>query len=155
MIGRPRSPGDADGGADAASEARPAKRAASEVSEARPWGYRGQVLLAPMVRVGTLPTRLLCRNYGADIVYSEELIDHRLLRCHRVIGGSLPTSEDIDVHGFPPSWTRPAQLVRYVVQNKQNERKTGLERVVFSTYAGEPVVLQLGDTTQTKLLFSA
>ena len=108
-----------------------------------------------MVRVGTLPTRLLCRNYGADIVYSEELIDHRLLRCHRVIGGSLPTSEDIDVHGFPLSWTRPAQLVRYVVQNKQNERKTGLERVVFSTYAGEPVVLQLGDTTQTKLPFSA
>ena len=130
---------------------RPAKRAACEVSEARSWEYRGKVVLAPMVRVGTLPMRMLCRNYGADIVYSEELIDHRLLRCQRVVGDPLATSEDIDVHGFPPAWERPAQLVRYVVQNKQNERKTGLERVVFSTYEGEPVVLQLGDTTDSFL----
>ena len=33
--------------------------------------YRGKVMLAPMVRVGTLPARLLSLKYGADLVYSE------------------------------------------------------------------------------------
>ena len=33
--------------------------------------YRNKIVLAPMVRIGTLPTRLLALQYGADIVYSE------------------------------------------------------------------------------------
>lgn len=33
--------------------------------------YKGKVILAPMVRVGTLPMRLLALKYGADIVYAE------------------------------------------------------------------------------------
>lgn len=33
--------------------------------------YANKVMLAPMVRVGTLPMRLLALDYGADIVYSE------------------------------------------------------------------------------------
>ena len=33
--------------------------------------YEGKVILAPMVRIGTLPTRLLALKYGADIVYAE------------------------------------------------------------------------------------
>ena len=46
--------------------------------------YGGKVILAPMVRIGTLPMRLLALQYGADIVYSEELIDWKLLRSRRV-----------------------------------------------------------------------
>ena len=33
--------------------------------------YQGKIILAPMVRVGTLPMRLLALKYGADIVYAE------------------------------------------------------------------------------------
>ena len=33
--------------------------------------YKEKVILAPMVRVGTLPMRLLALKYGADIVYAE------------------------------------------------------------------------------------
>lgn len=33
--------------------------------------YQGKVILAPMVRIGTLPTRMLALKYGADIVYAE------------------------------------------------------------------------------------
>ncbi|KAH3774398.1 hypothetical protein DPMN_175780 [Dreissena polymorpha] len=33
--------------------------------------YKNKVILAPMVRIGTLPTRLLALKYGADIVYTE------------------------------------------------------------------------------------
>ena len=38
--------------------------------------YANKIMLAPMVRIGTLPMRLLALKYGADIVYSEvRLVD--------------------------------------------------------------------------------
>ena len=42
-----------------------------------------------MVRVGTLPMRLLALDYGADIVYSEELIDWKFLKSVRRENGKL------------------------------------------------------------------
>jgi len=43
--------------------------------------YSNKEILAPMVRVGTLPMRLLALEYGADIVYSEEIIDKKIIAC--------------------------------------------------------------------------
>jgi tRNA-dihydrouridine synthase 2 len=40
-----------------------------------------------MVRISSLPFRLLALEYGADIVFSEELIDYRLTQCVRVENG--------------------------------------------------------------------
>jgi hypothetical protein len=42
--------------------------------------YANCLILAPMVRGGTLPTRLLALAHGADLVYSEELIDLKMVR---------------------------------------------------------------------------
>uniref|UniRef100_A0A8C7JIN2 Dihydrouridine synthase 2 n=1 Tax=Oncorhynchus kisutch TaxID=8019 RepID=A0A8C7JIN2_ONCKI len=53
--------------------------------------FRNVNALAPMVRVGTLPTRLLSLDYGADIVYSEELIDIKMAQCQRVVNEVLET----------------------------------------------------------------
>ena len=39
--------------------------------------YRDKLVLAPMVRVCTLPMRLLALDYGADIVYCEVSIKPR------------------------------------------------------------------------------
>lgn len=50
--------------------------------------YRNKIILAPMVKVGTLATRLLALRYGADIVYSEEIIDFKFLRSYRQVNGS-------------------------------------------------------------------
>ncbi|KAF7267172.1 hypothetical protein GWI33_019578 [Rhynchophorus ferrugineus] len=58
--------------------------------------YENKIILAPMVRVGTLPTRLLALKYGADIVYSEELIDWKLLKSVRRINDVLGTVDFID-----------------------------------------------------------
>ena len=33
--------------------------------------YTNKLILAPMVRIGTLPMRLLALRYGADLVYCE------------------------------------------------------------------------------------
>lgn len=51
--------------------------------------YENKLILAPMVRIGTLPMRLLALDCGADIVYTEELIDFKLLRSIRRENGNL------------------------------------------------------------------
>ncbi|XP_053997952.1 tRNA-dihydrouridine(20) synthase [NAD(P)+]-like [Hylaeus anthracinus] len=58
--------------------------------------YENKLILAPMVRIGTLPMRLLALDYGADIVYTEELIDWKLLRSFRRVNDVLGTVDYID-----------------------------------------------------------
>lgn len=53
--------------------------------------FRGKVMLAPMVRCGTLPLRLLSLHYGADTVYSEELIDLKVRKLRRRLNPILGT----------------------------------------------------------------
>ncbi|XP_013404465.1 tRNA-dihydrouridine(20) synthase [NAD(P)+]-like isoform X1 [Lingula anatina] len=55
--------------------------------------YRGKIILAPMVRIGALPKRLLALEYGADLVYSEEIIDFKILKCKRVENVLLGTTD--------------------------------------------------------------
>ena len=42
--------------------------------------YRGKVVLAPMVRSGEMPSRLLALQYGADLVWGESVHGHRITR---------------------------------------------------------------------------
>uniref|UniRef100_A0A8B9L6S4 Dihydrouridine synthase 2 n=1 Tax=Astyanax mexicanus TaxID=7994 RepID=A0A8B9L6S4_ASTMX len=57
--------------------------------------FNNKIILAPMVRVGTLPMRLLALDYGADIVYCEELIDIKMAQCERVVNDVLDTVDFI------------------------------------------------------------
>ena len=41
--------------------------------------YRGKVVLAPMVRSGELPSRLLALRYGADLVWGPETVDRSMI----------------------------------------------------------------------------
>jgi hypothetical protein len=38
---------------------------------------------------GALPLRLLAAEYGADITYGEEIIDHKFVHCQRVTNGTV------------------------------------------------------------------
>ncbi|XP_017141563.1 tRNA-dihydrouridine(20) synthase [NAD(P)+]-like [Drosophila miranda] len=58
--------------------------------------YRNKLILAPMVRVGTLPMRLLALEMGADIVYTEELIDLKLIKSIRRHNPALGTVDFVD-----------------------------------------------------------
>ncbi|XP_073396367.1 uncharacterized protein [Physcomitrium patens] len=58
--------------------------------------YRGKYILAPMVRVGGLPFRMLAAGYGADITYGEEIVDHKMLCCERVENEALGTVDFVD-----------------------------------------------------------
>uniref|UniRef100_A0A5J6N951 tRNA-dihydrouridine(20) synthase [NAD(P)+]-like isoform X1 n=1 Tax=Cymbidium ensifolium TaxID=78740 RepID=A0A5J6N951_CYMEN len=58
--------------------------------------YENKHVLAPMVRVGTLPFRLLAAEYGADITYGEEIIDHKILKCERRVNDYLGTTDFVE-----------------------------------------------------------
>ncbi|KAI3371356.1 hypothetical protein L3Q82_023552, partial [Scortum barcoo] len=61
--------------------------------------FRNMTALAPMVRVGTLPMRLLALDCGADVVYCEELIDIKMAQCHRTVNEVLETVDFVAPDG--------------------------------------------------------
>ncbi|XP_074645438.1 tRNA-dihydrouridine(20) synthase [NAD(P)+]-like [Tubulanus polymorphus] len=61
--------------------------------------FRNKNILAPMVRIGQLTTRLQALRYGADLVYSEEVIDYRMLRTKRVENNVTGTVDFIEDDG--------------------------------------------------------
>ncbi|KAM3919764.1 tRNA-dihydrouridine(20) synthase [NAD(P)+]-like [Leptodactylus fuscus] len=81
-----------------------------------------KLILAPMVRVGTLPMRLLALEYGADIVYCEELVDIKMLQCKRVVNEVLQTVDYI------------APTERVIFQTCEREK----DRLVFQMGTADP-----------------
>ncbi|KAJ8106248.1 hypothetical protein ONZ43_g7128 [Nemania bipapillata] len=62
--------------------------------------YRGKIVLAPMVRSGELPSRLLALHYGADLVWGPETVDRSMIGTTRRYNPDTKTIE----------WTRkPSQ----------------------------------------------
>ncbi|KAF4123527.1 tRNA-dihydrouridine synthase 2 [Geosmithia morbida] len=55
--------------------------------------YRGKIVLAPMVRSGELPSRLLALKYGADLVWSPETVDKALIGTTRRFNETSKTIE--------------------------------------------------------------
>lgn len=49
--------------------------------------YSNKIALAPMVKAGRTPLRLLALDYGADLVYTEEIVDQKLLQAKREVNG--------------------------------------------------------------------
>ncbi|ORX37744.1 hypothetical protein BD324DRAFT_650294 [Kockovaella imperatae] len=47
--------------------------------------YRDKLVLAPMVRSGTLPARLLSLYYGAGLVWSPEIVDRAIIGATRTV----------------------------------------------------------------------
>ncbi|KAH8175963.1 dihydrouridine synthase (Dus) domain-containing protein [Sarocladium implicatum] len=63
--------------------------------------YRGKIVLAPMVRSGELPSRLLALHYGADLVWGPETVDKSMIGTTRRVNLDTKTIE----------WTRPSSRV--------------------------------------------
>ncbi|KAL3463093.1 hypothetical protein BJX64DRAFT_134134 [Aspergillus heterothallicus] len=55
--------------------------------------YRGKIVLAPMVRSGELPSRLLALKYGADLVWGPETIDKAMIGAVRRVNPRNGTIE--------------------------------------------------------------
>lgn len=88
--------------------------------------YSDKTILAPMVRAGRLPLRLLALKYGADIVYCEELIDRKILTCRRVENTLLNTVDFISPDGRCQFRTCPLEKDRVVFQMGTADPETAL-----------------------------
>lgn len=68
--------------------------------------YRGKIVLAPMVRSGELPSRLLALKYGADLVWGPETVDRALIGASRRVN---PRNGNIEFTRFPSNGGRTTQ----------------------------------------------
>lgn len=48
------------------------------------------------VRVGTLPLRLMALKYGADLVYTPEVVDKGIVGAERVVNGIKKKNQGLD-----------------------------------------------------------
>lgn len=89
--------------------------------------FANKVILAPMVRANSLPFRLLCLNMGADLVYTEELIDYRLSECRRLENKALGTIDFVDNRGEVLFRTCLSEKDRVVLQLGSNNPERALK----------------------------
>ena len=66
--------------------------------------YRGKIVLAPMVRSGELPSRLLALKYGADLVWGPETVDMSMIGTTKRFN---PITSTIDFTRLPSNSSRP------------------------------------------------
>ena len=63
-----------------------------------PLKYDNGIFLAPMVRIGTLPTRLLSLEYGADLVWGPEIVDRAIIGAERKVNEKTGVVEYLKEH---------------------------------------------------------
>ncbi|TGZ65537.1 hypothetical protein CRM22_005813 [Opisthorchis felineus] len=69
-----------------------------------------------MVRISTHPMRLLALRYGADYVFTEEIIDQKLLRSARVVNDELGTIDYVLPDGMITFRTSLTERNRVILQ---------------------------------------
>ncbi|KAF9928499.1 hypothetical protein BGZ65_006251, partial [Modicella reniformis] len=77
--------------------------------------YTNARILAPMVRVGTLPIRLLALEYGADLVYTPEIVDKAIIGAERIVHEDNGTIDYV-LKGVSVFKTHPIEKSKLVLQ---------------------------------------
>lgn len=90
--------------------------------------YTGKLCLAPMVRSGELPMRLMAIQYGADLVWSPEIIDRKIRLCTRVENSKLGTIDFIDS-------TRPGPKAPVIFRTKRSVEQG---KLIFQLGSADP-----------------
>ncbi|EPS26993.1 tRNA-dihydrouridine(20) synthase [NAD(P)+] [Penicillium oxalicum] len=96
--------------------------------------YRGKIVLAPMVRSGELPSRLLALHYGADLVWGPETIDRAIVGAERRVN---PRNGTIEFTRVPSNGGRAEKAVKEsVIYRLDPEREKG--KLVFQLGSANP-----------------
>uniref|UniRef100_A0A0X3NRP8 DUS-like FMN-binding domain-containing protein n=1 Tax=Schistocephalus solidus TaxID=70667 RepID=A0A0X3NRP8_SCHSO len=89
--------------------------------------FNAAVVLGPMVRVTTHPMRLLALQYGATYVYTEEIIDFKLLRTIRVENAKLRTTDFVHPDGTVVFRTSAEEKGKVILQLGTADAKRALQ----------------------------
>ncbi|CAI7671317.1 unnamed protein product [Penicillium manginii] len=96
--------------------------------------YRGKIVLAPMVRSGELPSRLLALKYGADLVWGPETIDRSLIGAERRVN---PRNGTIEWTRFPSNGGRVEKAAKpSVIYRLDPVREKG--KLIFQLGSANP-----------------
>ena len=99
--------------------------------------YRGKVVLAPMVRSGELPSRLLALRYGADLVWGPETVDKSMIGTTRRFD---PLTSTVVFTRFPSNSTRPVPATQKesVIYRLHPTKEKG--RLIFQIGTASPTL---------------
>ncbi|KAJ5555617.1 hypothetical protein N7535_008051 [Penicillium sp. DV-2018c] len=96
--------------------------------------YRHKIVLAPMVRSGELPSRLLALKYGADLVWGPETVDKSLIGASRRIN---PRNGTVEFTRLPSNGGRPEKAVKEsIIYRLDPVREKG--RLIFQMGTANP-----------------
>lgn len=96
--------------------------------------YRGKIVLAPMVRSGELPSRLLALHYGADLVWGPETIDRALIGAVRRVN---PRNGTVEFTRLPSNGGRPEKATKESVIYRLDPAREK-SRLIFQLGSAEP-----------------
>ena len=99
--------------------------------------YRGKIVLAPMVRSGELPSRLLALKYGADLVWGPETVDKSMIGTTKKIN---PITSTIDFTRYPSnaSRTQSVEQKESLIYRIHPTREHG--RLIFQIGTSSPIL---------------
>lgn len=99
--------------------------------------YRDKVVLAPMVRSGELPSRLLALKYGADLVWGPETVDMSMIGTTKRFN---PTTSTIDFTRFPSNSSKiPPPVQRESLIYRLHPALEG-KRLIFQLGTASPAL---------------
>ncbi|KAI9745221.1 MAG: hypothetical protein M1818_001499 [Claussenomyces sp. TS43310] len=104
--------------------------------------YRGKVVLAPMVRSGELPSRLLALHYGADLVWGPETVDRSMIGTTRRVNAA----------------TSAIEYTRLPSHGSKDPRKEQKESVIYRLHPEKErrrLIFQLGTCDPTRAVEAA
>ncbi|KAI9698240.1 MAG: hypothetical protein M1836_004243 [Candelina mexicana] len=104
--------------------------------------YRGKVVLAPMVRSGELPSRLLALKYGADLVWGPETVDRALIGTTRHINTIIST---VDFTRFPSN----------NLKGPKTSQKESLIYRLHPSREGRNLIFQMGTSSPERAVQAA
>ena len=99
--------------------------------------YRGKVVLAPMVRSGEMPSRLLALKYGADLVWGPETVDRAIIGTTRKINAQAGT---IDFSRFSSNGSKgPSEDQKESVLYRIHPEREG-KRLIYQIGTASPTL---------------
>ncbi|TVY60667.1 tRNA-dihydrouridine(20) synthase [NAD(P)+] [Lachnellula suecica] len=104
--------------------------------------YRGKLVLAPMVRSGELPSRLLALHYGADLVWGPETVDRSMIGTTRKVNEALGT---IDFSRLPSNGSK----------DPRKDQKESLIYRLHPEREGKRLIFQIGTSDPERAVQAA
>lgn len=90
--------------------------------------YSPGLYLAPMVRIGTLTTRLLALEYGATLVWGPEIVDKAIIGSERMVDERTGTIQYTKNNGTTSIWqTHPREKSRLIYQIGSADKELALK----------------------------